>query len=84
VLVSCQEDSHTNTNATNDPALMVAHRVGARHPRTISLGHQRVPIPIRCHQQGHKVAGGNPCSQDQQAIHSQVYQVNRLQVRGSK
>jgi hypothetical protein len=82
--VSCQADPRIGVDATNDPALMVVHSVGAGHHGTVPQGRLRVPVPVCHHQQVHKVAESNHCSQDQQAIHSQVYQVNRLQVQGPK
>jgi hypothetical protein len=82
--VSHQADPHNGTNAANDPALMAICRVGAQHPGTIPQGRRRVPVPVCHHRQVHKVAESNPCTQDQQAIYSQVYQVNYLQIRGPK
>jgi hypothetical protein len=82
--VSRQTDPYTSADIANDPALMDIHGMGAGYPRTIPQGHRRVPVPVHHHRQVHKVAGSNPCCQDQQAICSQVYQVNCLHVRGPK
>jgi hypothetical protein len=78
VLVSCQADPHTVTNATNDPTLMVVYRVGAGHPGSVPQGRRKILVSLHRRRQVHKVTGSNPCSQDQQAIYNQVYQVNRL------
>jgi hypothetical protein len=61
---------------------MVICHVGTGHPGSVPQGRWRIPVSVRRHQQVHKVVESNPCSQDQQAVCSQVYQVNRLQVWG--
>jgi hypothetical protein len=81
VPVSCQADPHTNSNAANVPAVMAVSHVGAGHARTIFQVRWRIPVPVRHRRQVHKVAKSNHCSQDQQAICSQV---NYLQVWGPK
>jgi hypothetical protein len=76
VLVSCQADPHIGADTVNDPTLMAVCHVGAGHPGTIPQGRRWILVSV-CHcRQVHKVAGSNPCSQDQQAVCSQVYQVN--------
>jgi hypothetical protein len=78
ILVSRQADPHIGVDTANDPTLMVVHSVGVGHPGTIPQGRWRVPVHVHRHRQVHKVAKSNHCSQDQQAICYQVYQVNRL------
>jgi hypothetical protein len=80
--VSCKADPHTGADAANDPALMVICHMGAGHPRSIPQGRWRILVSVRRRRQVNRVARSNPCSQDQQVICSQVYQVNRLQVWG--
>jgi hypothetical protein len=84
VPVSCQADPHTGADTVNDPALMTICHVGEGHLGPIPQGRWRILISVRRHQQIHKVAGSNPCSQDQQAVYNQVYKVNRLQVWGAE
>jgi hypothetical protein len=76
-------DPHTSVDATNDPALMTIHCLGAGHFGAIPPGRQRIPVSLCRHRQIHQVAGSNPYGQDQQAIYNQVHQVHRLQVWGS-
>jgi hypothetical protein len=56
--VSLQTDPYISANAANDPAFMAIHGMGAGHPGTVPQGRQRVPVPIRCHRQVHKVVVG--------------------------
>jgi hypothetical protein len=84
VSVLCQAGPHTGINGAHDPALMVVCHVGAGHPGYVPQGRRRILVSVRHRRQIYKVTGRNHCGQDQQAIYSQVYQVNSLQVWGPK
>jgi hypothetical protein len=76
--VLCQAYPHTGAYAANDPTLMSICRVEAGHPRSVHQGRRRIPMSVRCHRQVYQVTESNPCGQDQQVIHSQVYQLHHL------
>jgi hypothetical protein len=55
MLILCQVDPHTGTNATDDPAFMALRCMGAGHRGVIPLRRWRLPVSLRHHRQVHQV-----------------------------
>jgi hypothetical protein len=78
--VPCKVDTHSSSGSANDSTLLAFHCMRLGYLGTFPQGRRRVPVPVRCNQQVHQVAGSYPNGQHHQGICYRIPQVNCVPV----